>query len=232
MDDFERYGDYNETEEDNPKKRNIPFFVLKLVAGVLIFAVCALVGARLVLFNYYPGDMKKLCFTPDLTEYYYSNQNTIDAFSQKLRAPYDNPNEGNFFCGELIVVPDAGHLQICMKYNESIRDSLKYNYGVDGFDTEDHGQFSFRLVRSGDEAEPNGYETGRLVDSQWDSFAMYRYCRLSFDDVSFSDASWIRLEIFIDGINDGKPFMVAIYENNDDYSKFTNFRVRKGDLPK
>jgi hypothetical protein len=65
---------------------------------------------------------------------------------------------------------------------------------------------------------------------------MYRYCRLSFSDVDFGytsedGADWIRLEVFIDGVEKEGPFMIAIYENNDEYSKFSKYKLSKGERP-
>ena len=54
MDDLERYGDYNEIEEENiPKENKFPALTVKILVGVLVVLVCATVGARLFLFNLY-----------------------------------------------------------------------------------------------------------------------------------------------------------------------------------
>ena len=236
MDDFERYGDYDEIEDESQKNSSTVFSIIKIIAGLLIFAVIGVVAARIFTFNYYPSEMKRLYFTSELTDFYRASDGEFEVYTQSLRAPYDDANQGNFFCDYLIIVPEAGHLQICMRYNRSLADGLKQNYGFDGFDTENEEQFSFRLWRSGGESA-DGYEIGRLSAVEWDEFAMYRYCRLSFEDVDFGfdsedGADWIRLEIFIDGVEKDGPFMVAIYENNDDYSKFSEYRLKKGEIPR
>lgn len=236
MDDFERYGDYNEIEEESPKKANIISLIIKIAAALLIFAVVAVVGGRMFTFTYYPPEMKKLYFTPDLTEFYHSVGGDADILTQSLRAQYDDAEEGNFFCDHLIIVPEAGHLQVCVRYNVSLADGLLENYGFSDFDVDNQSQFSFRLWRNGDEENPGGWEVGELVAVEWDEFLMYRYCRLSFEEVDFGfdseeGADWIRLEIFIDGVNKRAPFMIAIYENNEEYSKFTDYKLKKGDIP-
>ena len=60
-----------------------------------------------------------------------------------------------------------------------------------------------------------------------DSLMMYRYKKLVFDGVELSDTGdgkypeWIRLEIFINGQSQDKPFaMVPVYENNEVYNIF------------
>ena len=232
MDDLERYGDYNETEELVPKRSPVGL-ILKIISSVLILAVVGVVGVRMFTFNYYPKEMGTLYFTDRLTEYYNAKDGDIVALTQKLRAPYDNPNEGNFFCDRLIVVPEIGQLQVCLRYNRSLADSLSLNYGIADFDTENAEQFSFRLWKNGDGSGSEGYETGRLVYSEWASFAMYRYCKLVFEDVDLSEnADWIRLEVFIDGVEQGNPFMIAIYENNEGYSEFSKYIPKKGELPR
>lgn len=236
MEDFERYGDYNETEDESPKTKNIWSLVLKIVASLLIISVVGVVGARMFTFSYYPPEMKKLYFTPSLLEYYNSKDGSIEILTQSLRAQYDDPNEGNFFCDHLIIIPDAGHLQICLRYNVSIVDGLKEHYGFENFDPKGECQFSFRLWRNGNSTDPDGWEVGKLAAVQWTEFAMYRYCRLSFENVDFGftsedGADWIRLEIFIDGVEKDGPFMVAIYENNENYSKFSKYKLTKGERP-
>ncbi len=236
MEDYERYGDYNETDDEGPKRKNILSLVLKIVASLLIISVVGVVGARMFTFSYYPSDMKKLYFTPSLSEYYRSNDGSIEILTQSLRAQYDDPKEGNFFCDHLIIVPEAGHLQICLRYNRSLTEGLKENYGFDGFDPDNEEQFSFRLWRNGNATTPDGWEIGKLEAVQWAEFAMYRYCRLSFSDVDFGytsedGADWIRLEVFIDGVEKEGPFMIAIYENNDEYSKFSKYKLSKGERP-
>jgi hypothetical protein len=226
MDDFERYGDYDEIEEENPPAGNPVSLILKIVCTVLIVVVVGTIGIRMHTFNHYPKEMKVLYFNETLTAYYNDNGGQLSALTQKLRAPYDNPNEGNFFADHLIVIPEIDQLQICMRYNVSVADTLTGKYGLSAFDADNSAQFSFSLWRSGDDA---GYETGRLSVCFWDSYAMYRYTKLVFDDVDFDGAGWIRLEIFVEGIEE--PFMIPIYENSESYSKFEDYKLGKGEKP-
>ena len=176
MDDFERYGDYNEIDDEPPKRRNFVTLIIKLAAALVIIAVVGVVGVRMFIFDHYPAEMRKLYFTPALTDYYNSADGMFTPLTQNLRAPYDNADEGNFFCDHLIIVPEAGHLQICLRYNKSIVSSLEENYGFSGFDIYNEEQFSFRLWRSSTAENPGGEEVGKLVQTRWDEFAMYRYC--------------------------------------------------------
>ena len=236
MDDFERYGDYNEIE-DAPKK-STALKLIKIVAIVVCFSVIGLLGLRVFTFNFYPDSMKKLTFTDGLAAYYGEREGQIEVLTQKLRTPYDDPDDGNFFCDYLRIVKEAGYLQIAFRYNESLERALLETYGAE-VDIDDRALFSFRLYKSGE-----GGEVGRLVYTEWDSFMMYRYCKLVFEDVDFGTESepvnWIRLEIMIDGVQytdktdntkHDKVFMIPVYENNDNYSKFTEYKLSRDEVP-
>ncbi len=236
MDDFERYGDYNEIEE-SPKKSLVPK-IIKAVAIIICFSVIGLLVFRVYTFNYYPESMTSLTFTDGLTAYYNEMGGEIEVLTQKLRARYDDPDKGNFFCDHLRVVREAGQLQITLRYNDSLKTELLESYGIE-VDIDDKSLFSFRLYKSGE-----GGETGTLAYTEWDSFMMYRYCKLVFEDVDFGTENepvkWIRLEIMIDGvkytdkadnIQKDKVFMIPVYENNEDYSKFTEYKLSSSEVP-
>ena len=70
MEDFERYGDYNEYEEDIPKSKNPVLILLKVLVGVICVGVVGLILFRLLVFNHYPDSMKNIYFNETLTEYY------------------------------------------------------------------------------------------------------------------------------------------------------------------
>lgn len=235
MDDLERYGDYNEVDE--PPKKSPVLTVIKIIAAVIIIAIVGLLGFRLFLFNYTPKDVSTLYFTENLTEYYNSTGGNIGALAQKLRAPYDDAELGNFFCDNVIVIPGCGEIQLSLRYNASVGKNFLSEYGFDGFDPDDSEQFSFRLWRDGKDDEDEGYEVGKLVAAEWSSFSMYRYFKLVFDGIDFDGETsedkieWIRLEIFVDGVEKDTPFMVPIYENNEGYSKFEKYVPSKGERP-
>ncbi|MBO5907797.1 MAG: hypothetical protein J6Q85_06580 [Clostridia bacterium] len=237
MDDFERYGDYNEVE-DAPKK-STGLKIIKAVAIVVCFSVIGLLAFRVFSFNFYPDAMKRVTFTDTLSSYYSERDGELEVLTQTLRTPYDDADKGNFFCDHLRIVKDAGYLQITVRYNESLRRVLLENYGTE-VDIEDKTVFSFRLYKSGE-----GGEVGRLVYTEWDSFMMYRYCKLVFEDVDFGTetdpVNWIRLEIMIDGVQytdkadntkKDKVFMIPVYENNENYSKFSEYKLSSGEVPR
>ena len=239
MDDFERYGDYNEVDEAPTKSRTL--LVIKIVAAVICIVVTLIIGIRLFTFNYYPDSMKRIVFTPTLTEHYEAMGGDISAITQSLRAPYDDNNLGNFFASNLIVIKDAGEIQITVRYNVSLSEVLSERYYKSDFDPDDISEMSFRLWRDGYGDNSEGEEIGALTVADFESFAMYRYVRLVFDGVDFpSDESeekieWIRLEINIDGakLKTGDPhtFMIPIYENNEEHNTFTEYKLTSKERP-
>ena len=231
MDDFERYGDYNEVDEAPTKSRTL--LVIKIVAAVICIVVTLIIGIRLFTFNYYPKAMKSIYFTDALTEHYRNTGGDIGAKTQKLRAQYDDPDDGNFFCDHLVVIPAIGEVQITLRYNNALEEMLAESRGVAELLPED---FTFRLWKYDEANEESVCVTGELVAAEWDSFLMYRYARLVFDGVDLETdedpTQWIRLEIFVDGANKGAPYMVCIYENHELYSAFSDYELSSGEVPK
>ena len=235
MDDLERYGDYNEVDE--PPKKSPVLLILKIAAIVVCAAVIGVLGYRIFLFNSSPESMEKLYFTENLTEYYNSTDGKIGAITQKLRAPYDDAEEGNFFGDNLIVIPGCGELQVSVRFNKSFADTLREEYGFADFDPYNEEQFSFRLWRDGTDGDDPGCVIGELTFSKWEDYSMYRYCKLVFDGIDFDGEEsgeaieWIRLEIFIDGVDKKEPFMIPIYENHSEFSKFDEYILSKEERP-
>ena len=246
MDDMERYGDYNEVDE--PPKKSIVGIVLKSFMILIVLLVVGTLGFRMVLFNYYPDSMKQLYFTDSLTAYYNANSGNISAKTQELRAAYDNPDSGNFFCSNLIVIPELGQLQITIRYNVSLMDTLTEDKTVDlqNPSPDDPTLFTYRLYKSGESKDEADHIVGTLVACESDSFLMYRYYKLVFDGIDFGsveydadgkvisddEIDWIRLEVFVKGDKESEPYSrIAIYENHAEYSKFTDYTPSAGEKP-
>ena len=228
---MERYGDYNEVGE-SPSKSPVLGFI-KLVAIILCFAVVGLLLLRLLLFNYVPASVKDIYFTDALTAHYNATGGNIGAKTQTLRAQYDDAKEGNFFCDNLIVIPEIGELQITLRYNISLIDKLKEEYGLTDIDENSDDLFIFRLRRNG-EVTDDCTIIGELRATRFESFILYRYYKLVFDGIDFESESkieWIRLEILVKNTDQKEPYMVAIYENNETYSKFTDYKLSGGEVP-
>ena len=239
--DMERYGDYTEYEDDIPRSKSKFLLIIKILVLVSCFSIVGLLAFRLIAFKYYPNEMERIYFTDNLTAYYNATGGEINAKTQMLRAPYDDNNNANFFCDNLIVIEGAGEMQFSVRYNLAAIDNIKTKLGISELDPEDPDIFSFRLVGSRligtDPSLASSYEQVTLSEAPsyvaTDSAFMYRYYKLAFDGINFNyKYSWIRVEIFVKGQKSEEPFSkVAIYENNESYSDFDEYDVKRKERP-
>ena len=235
--DMERYGDYTEYEEDVPKSKSKFVLVLKILVALVCFSVVGIIAFRLIIFNHYPDSVSDIYFTENLTSYYEESDGSIDAKTQMIRAPYDDPDFANFFCDNLIVIEGAGELQFSLRYNVSTLENVKSKYKIKDIDADSSDLFSFRLVASKFDAESDGYKQVVLADSPsyegFDSFMMYRYYKLAFDGIDFENPPvWIRVEVFVNGQPTDEPFaMICVYENNENYALFESYDLKKEERP-
>ncbi len=249
MDDMERYGDYNEIDEA-PGGKHPVLLVLKILIFTLIFLIIGFLIFRIALFNYYPKSMSRLYFNDTLTDFYNEKDGEIGAVTQALRFNYDDSEDGNFFADHLIVIREAGQLQISVRYNKALIDSIEEEYGITVDDPST--LFSFTLARDprndpetdGKEGEQNGGEkaevisepVGVLTVNETDSLLFYTYHKLVFDGIDFGSESepeveWLRVEINLNGVETDGPFMILIYENNPSYDDFVDYKPSKSEVP-
>lgn len=173
--------------------------MLMLGLVLCLVALFLAVGGRIYLQENYPADSLRMVFTEQLTEYYHQTDD-FRAYTQSLRTPYDSAKEGNFFAKGLIVVPDGGHLQITLRYNESALDNVADLYGLEQPLVATEGMFSFRLYAC--YGEQNGEMVYRTYDTSYtaeSSRAFYHYIKTAFDGVKFDGAVWMRVDIYYSG---------------------------------
>ena len=234
MEDIERYGDYDEIDEPSGGQRNWVAFTIKALVIVLCLLVVGLILFRVILFNYYPKDIKNIYLDDELTLLYDSNNGEIGALTQKLRAPYDDPDFASFFADNLIVIKEAGQIQLSVRYNSSVFDTIEEKYGV-RLDSESESLFTFTLERVpfGESKDP--VTIGVLDHSFSDSLMMYTYYKLVFDGVGFppeDEPDWIRLRITLNDIPKADPYYILIYESTDEYSAFSEYKLSRKERPK
>ena len=73
-------------------------------------------------------------------------------------------------------------------------------------------------------------------DEIFDKKLRYRYEKLVFDDVDLSldgigSPYWIRLEIRIKGYEDKGVYMIPVYENNEKFSTFKDYKLSGKEKP-
>ncbi|MBR7116270.1 MAG: hypothetical protein IKC87_00990 [Clostridia bacterium] len=246
MEDMERYGDYNDTEDDEPKKKS---GVIGIIIKVLIAAVCitviGVIGFRISIFNNYPEEVSRVIFSDELKAYYDKNGGNISAATQSAPTKYDDPDEGNFFFDKLVFVTGADHVQLTVRYNTSLMAAIKEEYGIELDPDKDPLElFDFKLVKTeagytpptDGTVEPVPVETvGSLTATKTASQFMYRYVRLAFDGVDFgldegeTPVGWFRLDITIKGSQDMDPYMLPVYQ----YSlEMTDYALSPEEVPK
>ena len=233
MEDIERYGDYNEVDEAPGGNKSPVVFLLKALIIALCVLVVGVILFRVILFNYYPRDIKNIYFNDDLKEYYSSTDGDIDAITQTLRAPYDDPDFASFFADNLIVIKGAGQIQLSVRYNSSVFDTIEEKYGV-RLDGNADGLFSFELERVPFDKDEQTYKIGELDCAFTDKALMYTYYKLVFDGVDFPDSDtpdWIRLKITVNGIENAEPYYILIYENTEEYSAFEEYKLTGKERP-
>lgn len=236
MDDLERYGDYNEYEDDIPKSKSKVILVLKILIGAVCVAVIGLFAFRMIMFNYYPDSMTDLYFNDTLTAYYNETDGGINAKTQKLRAPYDKEQGATFFADNLIVIEDIGQLQLSVRLLKSLHDDLEREWGVE-ISEDITESFSFALYRNNPDydEEDDGSSLFIPIGSEpitvTDSSMTYDYVKLVFDGVDLDGVSWLSLGIYVNGAQMTEPYRIAVYENNEDYSAFTEYKLSGKEHP-
>lgn len=233
MEDIERYGDYNEVDEAPGGNKNPVVTALKLLIIGLCLLVVGVIAFRLILFNYYPDNIKNLYFDDELTEYYETTDGDICAKTQTLRAPYDDPDYASFIADNLIIIEGIDQLQLSVRYNSSIFDTIESKYGIK-LDPETDGLFSFELERVPFDSDESAYKIGELDYCESDSLLMYTYYKLAFDGVellSENTPDWIRLKITLNGVPAADPYYILVYENTKEYSSFSEYKLSGKERP-
>ncbi len=172
--------------------------IIKYIFYTFIFAVCALVILRsCIMFDYYPSQMKSILWTDSAKQIYLADSKSFEAYSQTLVFSYDNPDEGNFFASNQLIIPSAKQLQITVRYNDSTleRFAEKSDMEID--------DISFVYYLS--DQDGNHYPLSLSASDR--AFNLYNYARLVFEGVDISKATNLYLDIYIEGAVelDGKP---------------------------
>ncbi len=213
----------------------------KAMALCLALCLCLVFGAvifRIYIAEHYPKDTVRMVFTDALTEYYDAHGGSIKAETQNIRFPYDSAEDGNFFASGLIVVRDAGNLQVTVRYNESTLPKVAAFYKLSEAPAPTEGLFRYTLTASyNTTAEGEDYRTYESSYLSEDDAFMYHYGKLVFDGVAFEGVSWMRIDIYFG--DEATPFgHICIYEaqasdgENIVDMPFSEYKIDKEDLPK
>ncbi len=212
----------------------------KALYALLIICLALLVAAiifRIFIAEHYPKDTVRIVYTDALADYYEKNDE-VKVYTQKLRTPYDSAQNGSFFADGLYLIPDADHLQITLRYNESSLETVAEKYGKEESIPLSDGLFRYVLTVSyNKDAEGTDYRTYESSYMKESDAFMYHYTKLAFDGVSFEDAAWMRVDIYFEGEEECFG-SVIVYESNFEYNgtlhpyEMEEKKISKGDLPK
>ena len=233
MEDIERYGDYNEIDEAPGGSKNPVATLLKILIVSLCFLVVGVILFRVILFSHYPKMMKTLYYNDTLTAYYNACDGDIEVLTQTMRAPYDDPDFASFMADNLIVIKGAGQLQLSVRYNSSVFDTIEEKYGV-RLDKDAEDLFTFELERVPFE---EGVEAHKVADVSFvasESKFMYTYYKLVFDGIDFYDAEtpdWLRLKITIKDIPTAEPYYILVYECTEQHYQFSEYKLSAKEIP-
>ena len=224
------------TIDEPPRGKSAASRIIKIAIALLCIFVVGFMAFRIFLFNYYPPEMKNIYFNDTLTAFYNERGGDIGAQTQEIRFPYDHEDKGRFFSDHLIVIREAGQLQITLRYNRSLIDNLESEYGVE---LEGDDIFTFVLARDGrDNAneEIKSEQVGTLTVNETESVMLYTYHKLVFDGIDFGSDSeptveWLRVEVYVKGIELKEPIQLLIYENNDVHYVFKDYTLSDKEKP-
>ena len=199
--------------------------ILKYTALTLIFSIIAFLLVRILIAEYYPAAMKELTPTETLRAAYEANPN-LEMRRQKLAISYDNAEFALFMADHQYYCPEAGELQIALRYNESTLAEVKADFGLSEEPAPSPELFDFTLY------DDNGNRYPLALQISGHKY-MYHYYKLGFTGVDFSEkTNWIRVDIYYkDAINyDEEPYACILLYNKELAKDDTVYTLREGDL--
>lgn len=232
MSDYERYGDYNLTEEDEERRPSLVGRIFKIGVIVLLLSVCLILAARLILSGYYPRSMRSFYMTDALRAYQSSHSLTVEEL--EIDVPFDDDEYASFCADNLFVERGAGAMQFSLRFTDGTFEELARRLQIPEPDYSGRisDYFDFSLLDS----LGNRYHPAYQRD---DSYFWYHATKLCFDGVDFAmlDAqkrvpgepsadgaetvyldSWVRLDVYYTAGDEpdytAEPYaMILIYMN-------------------
>ena len=129
MADYERYGDYNDIEEDELGQKRPILRLVKILVSLTLFLFCGFLVFRMLVAEYYPREMRKLTMTPGLTAY--SETHDLDPEKLKIRVPYDDNVRASFIADNLVIERQAGAVQFTLRLSRDTMARLSETTGTD-----------------------------------------------------------------------------------------------------
>ena len=188
MADYERYGDYNDIDDDRPRGRRPVLRLLRVLISLSLFLFCGFFAFRLIVAEYYPRDLSKFCVTSSLAAY----AGTADLSPEKVKisVPYDNNVRASFIADNLFVERGSGAVQFTLRLSKYTMTRLAETTGEDFGDKPDEAPFTVRLL-------DNLGNTYEKTDQLGRSYLWYRAVKYCFDGVKLDGVAWIRADVYL-----------------------------------
>ena len=188
MADYERYGDYNDIDEEKIGQRRPVLRLLRIFFTVALFLFAGFLIFRLIVAEYYPRALKTFRMTPALEAY--AEENDLDPERVKISVPYDDNTRASFIADNLAIERNAGAVQFTLRLSKYTMTRLAETTGTDPEKKPDESRFIVRLQ----DDFGNVYEVSDQIGR---SYLWYRSVRYCFDGVNFEGVGWIRAEIYL-----------------------------------
>ncbi len=166
---------------------------LKIIITVAVLSICGLFVLRVLLFDYYPSSMKDPYMSDDLMAV--MTEGEAEAFTQDLGTKYDGTRKGYYFFEHLLCIPEAGELQVTVRFNDSTLGAMEERYKLEeGSLKGDDPRVSYVLrLASGETLSPKAILEKDIL--------MYNYRRLVFGDIDFETSGYIYLDVYFGDVD-------------------------------
>ena len=194
MEDYERYGDYNNVDDDGKYGRRRPILrLLKILVTVTLFLFSGFLVFRLIVAEYYPRELRGLRMTEPLSAY--AESNDLSPEKLKINVPYDNNVRANFIADNLVIERETGAVQFTLRLSRDTMARLSETVGEDVGKQPDESYFIVTLC----DDLGNRYEK---TDQIGRSYLWYRAVKYCFDGVRFDGVGWIRADVYLSSAPD------------------------------
>ena len=189
MADYERYGDYNDIDDEKQVGGRRPILrLLRWLVSATLFLFCGFLLFRLIVAEYYPRDLRSFRMTPALTEY--AGTHDLSPEKMKIRVPYDDNTRASFIADNLVIERESGAVQFTLRLSKYTMTRLSETLGEDVGIKPDESRFIVRLLDN----LGNRYEK---TDQLGRSYLWYRAVKYCFDGVDFNGVAWIRADVYL-----------------------------------
>lgn len=193
MEDYERYGDYNDVGDEEPRGRRPVLRLLRWFLAVTLFLFVGFLIFRMIVADYYPPELRRFRMTPELSAY--SETHKVKAEKTKIRVPYDDNVRASFIADNLFVERGAGSVQFTLRMSRYTMTRLGETLGEDVGAKPDESRFIVRLLDNLGNSYEKTDEIGR-------SYLWYRAVKYCFDGVDLDGVAWIRADVYLSSAPD------------------------------